>query len=297
MNLIPYRDIEHHVPSNTGQVKINHDNCPAGVDTKQRLYIRRKEDGSVVWYCHHCNGRGAQNTTPRRRTRDTGYTSGVEGQRSVAEGANWRSEPYIRKSYTEGYKHCSIKARAFLSPIDPADVDAYGIAQLHKDKSEVYNERVCIPCYSATGLCAVQYRRISDTDDRKYITLGTGYFDSYYLRRGHRSYETSTLVITEDVLSAIKVGGRYRSIALLNSLRIKELENILKVAKGYDRVVVWLDNDNYYVKRNARRLAREIGLHVKDVLLVTGYTDPKHYTMEKIAEVVDGRKADKEEGQ
>lgn len=35
------------------QTNQNHQNCPAGLDTKKRLYIKRTNDG-YQWYCHHC---------------------------------------------------------------------------------------------------------------------------------------------------------------------------------------------------------------------------------------------------
>ena len=37
------------------QRNVNHLNCPAGNDTKERLYIKRTEYG-YVGYCHHCQG-------------------------------------------------------------------------------------------------------------------------------------------------------------------------------------------------------------------------------------------------
>lgn len=284
-NRIPYSDVAAHVPSSPSQVQVNHDNCSAGADTKRRLYVRLKETGAVVWYCHHCSGRGAFTpTTNRRRLRvhKPLCDMGAEQRSAIYE----RTAPYIRGSFEESARGVTQKAREFFRGLDPADLTAYGIGQCKSDKSEVYNERVCLPCYGSGGLVAVQYRRISDDDPRKYITLGTGYFDTHYLRTGHRSYENTTLVIVEDILSAIRVGKTHRCIALLNSRR--DLSEILQVVSEHDRVVVWLDNDNAKVKYNARRMTRELELHCPNVLLVTKYDDPKHQTDERIMEVIDG---------
>lgn len=41
------------------QIHVNHINCPAGSDTKKRLYLKRAKDGAVVLgYCHHCSTKG-----------------------------------------------------------------------------------------------------------------------------------------------------------------------------------------------------------------------------------------------
>jgi hypothetical protein len=43
------------------QVHVNHQLCPAGVDTKKRLYLKQIEDGKILGYCHHCGESGILN--------------------------------------------------------------------------------------------------------------------------------------------------------------------------------------------------------------------------------------------
>lgn len=40
------------------QVNVNHKECPSGVDTKRRLYLKRIDGGKVLGYCHHCGSKG-----------------------------------------------------------------------------------------------------------------------------------------------------------------------------------------------------------------------------------------------
>lgn len=46
------------IPSGVGQYSFNHEGCPAGVDTKKRLYIKVISNGNLVAYCHHCGNKG-----------------------------------------------------------------------------------------------------------------------------------------------------------------------------------------------------------------------------------------------
>lgn len=49
---------EYDIPTGTGQWSYNHKGCPAGVDTKKRLYIKVISNGNIIAYCHHCGNKG-----------------------------------------------------------------------------------------------------------------------------------------------------------------------------------------------------------------------------------------------
>ena len=46
------------IPPGVGQYSFNHEGCPAGVDTKKRLYVKVISNGNLVAYCHHCGNKG-----------------------------------------------------------------------------------------------------------------------------------------------------------------------------------------------------------------------------------------------
>src|SRR5688572_12518334 len=53
---LEYTHVKEHIPVSVGeQVHVNHDSCPAGTDTKKRLYIRRTNE-AILAYCHNCGG-------------------------------------------------------------------------------------------------------------------------------------------------------------------------------------------------------------------------------------------------
>ena len=43
-------------PESIGTARYNHEDCPAGTDTRRRLYVTRKADAPhlVLAYCHNC---------------------------------------------------------------------------------------------------------------------------------------------------------------------------------------------------------------------------------------------------
>ena len=53
-------------------VRINHDPCPSGVDTKRRLYITRvqADPRKVIAYCHNCQDDGGLLTKEYERFRN-----------------------------------------------------------------------------------------------------------------------------------------------------------------------------------------------------------------------------------
>lgn len=53
MNTKLHQDLSSYALAVGEQTNQNHQDCPAGMDTKKRLYIKRTSDG-YQWYCHHC---------------------------------------------------------------------------------------------------------------------------------------------------------------------------------------------------------------------------------------------------
>lgn len=47
------------------QLRFNHSDCEAGVDTKERLYVKAVDTGWIA-YCHHCSKSGFLRTSPYR---------------------------------------------------------------------------------------------------------------------------------------------------------------------------------------------------------------------------------------
>lgn len=289
---IPYSVVENSVPSVGDQVQINHVGCPAGVDTKRRLYVKHKTTGAVVWYCHHCNGSGSRTLgvgSSRRSVHQSLCDMGTElNSRPQAH----RTTAKLGRSVTQDHKEISQEGLRWIQSggVTSSEVVDYGLGySADVEWARSLRDRVVLPCYGSDGLSVVQYRKLSSTHDtRKYITYGSGVFDSQYRHRRVASYDSKTLVVVEDILSAIRIGRTHRCIAALHGTVPVSYLCSLGRSMCYDRVVVWLDNDNATIKRSAREAARELGVVFPQVLLVTGHDDPKHHTDEEIEEILNG---------
>jgi hypothetical protein len=244
------------------QVNVNHVGCPAGADRKRRLYVR-KRDGKLLMFCHHCQGKGAKGGA-KRHIRDR-----------VPVLSHWKLA--LPPDYTGS-----------LDPAGRAWLNKYGIGLSEQLKFKIgwspSRGRVILPIYQDGELVAYQARRVLPydtgpkylTDKRRDVTHPT------FLRTDRGG---NTLVLTEDILSAIVVGRVVDAAALLGvGLDSSRLYRLLD--KGYTRFVVVMDDDNAEVRKQQRAMQRLIGQYA-DVKVVKGHeTDPKEWTEQQIQEAI-----------
>ena len=244
------------------QVNINHYNCPAGRDTKKRLYVR-KRDGGLIGFCHHCQSKGGKG----------GQKNHIRGRQATMQHFDLKLPP----DFTTQHMH--VAGNAWLGK--------YGITALER---QLYNigwseqcSRVILPVYAGTKLVAYQQRRVLPHDTLpKYLTDKSRDV-RHPMFLGTKLVSGDTVVLTEDILSAIKVGRQFASAALLGvTLSDDNLFELLRL--GFKRFVILLDDDNFEVKRNQRKLLRRIE-NFAGVWKVTGHTtDPKEWTDQQIRE-------------
>lgn len=220
------------------QVKRNHPNCPAGRDRKQRLYIKR--DGErLLFYCHHCGGSSAKGGGRRSHIRD--------GKNVVAHQAlSLPSDLAVLPGA------CHVSANAWLNRYDINEAER----QWYRIGWSEYHGRVILPVWDMehTQLLAYQRRRVLKDDTMpKYLTTRVKWVKHPTFIAAHR--DGDTLVLVEDILSAIKVNRVAPSAALLGT---HMSDWLLYHASTYDNVVVWLDNDNPQVRADQRRIMRRL---------------------------------------
>lgn len=110
----------------------------------------------------------------------------------------------------------------------------------------------------------------------KYLTFGEK-SDILHLVGNPKS---GTLVVTEDMVSAIKVGRTYQAASLWGAEM--SLQLIQKAASHFDDLVIWLDNDKL---RQAVRIALRASQYIP-TSVVDSALDPKDYTTETICQFV-----------
>lgn len=263
-------ELERLAPPPGQQIHINHDDCPAGVDRKRRLYIKRKYDGTILAFCHHCGLSGyvsvpcvAGSYTPKGLRGDGGSSSrSHDGAYAVTgEGrvGRWRD----------------CERRWVLRYLDDELVTKYGI------KYDSSQERIALPIWYYGKCVGAQYRSLKGKP--KYITQYAAGFKGTPCCLGT---DSESLVLTEDIISAIMVREvtGFRTVALLGT---NLNDNGAAALLGADNVWVWLDNDNADVKQKQRLIYnRSCALTGGFVKIVRTDTDPKAHTAQEILDVL-----------
>ena len=258
-----------------GQIHINHADCPAGEDTKQRLYIKRCEDGiTILAFCHHCRKRGKYNSiaattieTAKRRYKHSG------SQRSLVRSKSCR----IPECAEYDLNKWPSKARAWLYRygITSEEIREYGLFY------NPTNLRVGIPTFTKQGVSSIQYRQIfteyEDTDSPKYYTVKG---ECTALMGAGVHHSGTTCVLTEDAVSAIRCGRVMPAYALTGTyLTDEELQWLL--SRSYKHFILFLDDDNPDVRMQELILKNRLDVFGSCRIIHTD-RDPKEYSDEEL---------------
>ncbi len=246
------------------QENVNHPDCPAGHDSKRRLYVR-KRDGGLVGYCQHCRS-----------------TGGLGGKRNHIASRQRVQVQWNLKLPADFTLDMHVAGLAWLNK--------YGIT---REEQITYNigwsersGRVILPIYIGGKLIAYQSRRMFDYDKGpKYLTdKQQGVRHPMFLgtKRG------PAVVLTEDMLSAIVVSRQHPAAALLGvHLNDTNLYELLKL--GFKRFVVWLDDDGPAVRKAQRDIVKKLS-NFGDTCKITAIGhDPKEMSHDEINSILSRR--------
>jgi len=244
------------------QIHVNHEDCPAGVDTKARLYIKRAPDG-VMFYCHHCGSKGYYRLKDRLYRASEIVT--IEDASKEPDYGMLLDELCMLK-YVRPMSEWSPAARLWWS--------SYGFT--NADASEL-----CVQfCAERLWLKAGDklYQGRSFVGSSKYLTLGN---KNQVCRLRHNLELTFTIV--EDLLSMYKVykaGGNV--ICLLGT----SMSDFVKsyVAEQATKVVLWLDDDTAGWNATTSIYTQLYGL-VRDVRTIKD-RQPKEHGLEFIKGII-----------
>ncbi len=146
--------------------------------------------------------------------------------------------------------------------------------------SEQY-ERVCFPIYTPTELLAWQGRYLGkDPKKPKWFSQGK-LNEILHITKPY----TSKLVLTEDIISAIRVGSQeeYCASPLFGShVSVKKLAQYLLIYRVY-KFYLWLDKDKEIESYKYAQRARQLGI---DCVTIVTDKDPKAYTDEEITTIL-----------
>lgn len=143
--------------------------------------------------------------------------------------------------------------------------------------------RVVLPVYDEhTGeLGAVQCRSIDPKLKPKYLNKEGGTKSPMFWSKIHH---TDVLVITEDILSAVRVGELYYSVCTLGT-SINTVKASRIVSKDYNKVLIWYDGDDAG-RNGAKKGRRELLLQGADCSVIETELDPKEYDNDEIEKIL-----------
>jgi len=292
-------------PEEPGTVHVHH--CKEG-HGNDSLYITRKDDDTILAYCHHCGASGVHSVLGSRT---------IQGRKkvdiSVDNGGNATGTEQNNSSDTSGpgTSGDSSTSRANIlaaqrideysnASTDPRDWPAhakkwwleYGLTYDQATRfGVVYSEEVnaMILPINLWKHGSVQYRYFDKDSKLKYQTFGSSL--SSILRPG--SITSLTLVLVEDYRSAVKVSQYTSAVPLLSTkMSDKLVQYIIEEQTRSNEVLVWLDNDNRRVVQDAEDLQRKLQqclkIPVYRVKKADCSKDPKELNLYDLRNVITG---------
>lgn len=262
-----------HAPSSPGMVRVNHERCGAGSDTRARLYIWRKSNGIITAYCHNCGGTGVSSEHTRRRYRSR---RGAADRGAVSVGVYYPPDSVSLESFPPAAKAWALK---HLTEDEVRDNN------LRYSPSE---RRVVVPYFEVPGnkYVGCQLRRIyPDDTGPKYLTYKEK-GKQLVFRPQYTTTESNTCVLVEDAVSSIVVSRIHGLHSLaIGGVHVSD-ELLLTLVKTYDTIYVWLDNDNSEVKKAQTSILHRLSSQGVLTLLVLTEKDPKAFDVSEITDIL-----------
>lgn len=251
--------------------KVRHD-CPeCGLDTNTNAAI---VNHTVKYYSLFCNACGF-NPISSKGIQTLAELARIRELNELAEQPLTKLE--LPNDFTEDIPR-HARQWLFKAGITPSIWKQYGIGYSKQ------LERVILPIYSANGeLIWFQARAILEGQKPKYIQPSRYKGDVVFRSVTARGNDSSFTVITEDILSAIRVGRSNPAIAILGTKITTEQAGLLR---NYV-CAVWLDPDKAGI-RGSRNIRRTLGL-VTDTFDVQSDVDPKNLSNKQIKEILDAK--------
>jgi DNA primase len=159
-------------------------------------------------------------------------------------------------------------------------------ARLSRQYNIGYSERlrrVVLPVYNSKGtLIWFQCRALLDGQKPKYLQpSGDKSSVVFESKQTSTSKSHESVVVVEDIMSAIRVGEVNKTVSLLgtkaDTAQINHLSN-------YDTVITWLDADKAG-RRGSKTIRQAVGL-LTDTRDICTARDPKQYSKEQIEELL-----------
>lgn len=142
-------------------------------------------------------------------------------------------------------------------------------------------KRVVIPVYSKGKLVYWQARGVLGDHPAKYINPSVDRSSILYWCSPSKTCKDSRIVITEDIMSAIRVGKHITTASLMGT---KTSSSQLTQITAYNQVTIWLDPDSAG-EEGAYKLKKAASL-LSTVDIITSKVDPKNLSDSEIRTIL-----------
>lgn len=139
--------------------------------------------------------------------------------------------------------------------------------------------RIIFPYFVKGELVAWQGRDINAKGAGKWYSRGNLTDLIYILGNPYQQ----TVILVEDIISAIRCGSVHTTAALPLFGSIIKTKLLLQLNERFHRVLIWLDKDKEMYSRKMSKYAREFGMDCRSI--VTDL-DPKEYSDSEILDII-----------
>lgn len=227
------------------QVRVNHEGCPAGEDTRRRLYVK-KVSGGLIAYCHNCGDHGY---VRRDAYGIKEIESWLEGEKKKIEEITPFYELPSDLLWPDRITYWPMRARMHI-----------GVAfdyRTFADPGNALIQRTYAAQDSGSILNGMVYT-INRDDDGNIIGYQTrwcedgapknirSYGDKQFILKSRDGFKTRVTFIVEDVLSGVALAHDYpmATVVALCGTHLSMTERVAAEIRGKEMVVVYLDPDD-----------------------------------------------------
>lgn len=245
-----------------------------GCGSGRKLLIEHKPEGYACW-CYRCSEGG---WAPKPKPSLAERLAKLKVQKAADNSVKFSPTPPQPIEFNVAKWPVDARVWLFRCGIDEFWIGHLGFYWCDRI------ERVVMPVLDDLGLLCYWQARGFDPKRPKYLSqaLPSGVAKPVYKAIPFRRApcKSKTLVITEDILSAIKVGEQCDAWSILGT-SLTALSEAEIANSGYSKVLVWLDPDEAGVhgRRKIVPQLRRLGINAK---AVRSGKDPKLYDFDEI---------------
>jgi hypothetical protein len=262
----------------TATARLNHQDCPQGEDTRQRLYIKAVEPaGSWVGHCFNCSGSGVS------------FTNGFRSMQELLLPCSDDDE--VDYTPSGGV----VRANTFDGVVDVTEIGNKAWLYKHWVFEEDW-PKVPVVEWRSNLLFPFtknrwQLRWIQSVDGKKggskygNFHIAGAETESWYGKHlAGAAVENSTLILTEDIISAYRVHRDLEvcSVALLGT-HVPHTSGFADILREHKHIYVWLDGDLTGMRKSID-VFKELSSTCPSLSIVRADKSPKEYSPTELKE-------------